>query len=118
MKTKLFGTWILSLAFSAFPLSALATGLGLEAGMNFSNLSGGDAGGFIDSRVGFVGGGFLNLTLTPALALQPEVLYSQKGGAHGTTIYEADYLEIPILLEISLGTGEVNPGILLGPTFS
>jgi len=92
--------------------------LGLEAGANFSNISGSDSGNFIDSRIGFAGGGFLNLGLTPGIAFQPEVLYTQKGGARGTTIYEVDYIEVPLLLEFSLGTPEVNPGILLGPSFS
>ncbi len=79
--------------------------LGLEAGANFANLNGKDVNNVVASRLGIVGGGFLYLPLSPSLAFQPEVLYAQKGAktADGTTTYQLDYVEIPVLLEISLG---------------
>jgi hypothetical protein len=49
------------------------------------------------------------------LALQPEVLYEQKGGKINGNSYQVDYVEVPILLDITL----VGPlGILLGPSFA
>lgn len=88
--------------------------LGVEAGINLANLNGQNVNDVIGSRLGFVGGAFLNLPLGPTLALQPEVLYEQKGGKFSGNAYQLDYVEVPILLDVNL----VGPlGILLGPSF-
>jgi len=95
--------------------------LGLEAGANFNNFIGSSVSGssLTGSRLGFVGGGFLSLNFGNSFAIQPEVLYEQKGGADtSNNTYQLDYIEVPVLLKLSLGTPVVNPGILLGPSFS
>jgi hypothetical protein len=92
-----------------------APGLGVEVGMNLANFNGQNANDVIGSRLGWVGGGFLSLPFGPTLALQPEVLYEQKGGKINGNSYQVDYVEVPILLDITL----VGPlGILLGPSFA
>lgn len=89
--------------------------LGVEAGINLASLNGPNLSGVIGSRLGFVAGGFLNLPLGSRLALQPEVLYEQKGGKINGSDYQLDYVEIPILLDAQL----VGPlDILLGPSFA
>lgn len=112
-----FGTALGVLA--ALPLPGMGQALGIEAGANFANLTGSDVGSFVVSRLGFVGGGMLRFPLTPALTLQPEVLYEQKGAkiSGGSSVYELDYVEVPVLLEINVGLPVVGPGILLGPAF-
>lgn len=96
--------------------------LGLEAGANFSNFIGSDvtSGSLNAAKLGFVGGAFLCLNFGNSFGIRPELLYEQKGNQiSGTsTTTELDYIEIPVLLKVSLGTPMVNPGILLGPTFS
>jgi hypothetical protein len=69
-----------------------------------------------DKRLGFIGGGYLSINLSPSFAIRPEVLYEQKGAAvTGTsTSAELDYIEVPVLLKIGLGTPIISPNILLG----
>jgi hypothetical protein len=63
-----------------------------------------------NSRTGFAGGVFMNVSATPMLSVQVEALYTQKGGngraaitRNGTTFVgadvtiELDYLEFPVL---------------------
>jgi hypothetical protein len=89
--------------------------LGVEAGFNLSNLNGPNANDVFASRLGFCGGAFLGLPLGPALQLQPEILYSQKGGKYNGNPYQLDYWEIPVLLDVNL----VGPlGFLVGPSFA
>jgi hypothetical protein len=97
--------------------------LGLEAGANFSNFIGSDltkVSTANDSKLGFVGGGFLCLNFGTSFGIRPEVLYEQKGNAISgtTTTTEVDYVEVPVLLKFSLGTPAINPAILIGPSFS
>ena len=97
---------------------ALPIHLGLEAGANFSDFLGdtGSVGNLNNQRLGFIGGGYLSLNLSPSFAIRPEVLYEQKGAQiSGTSSYaELDYIEIPVLLKFGLGTPIINPNILLG----
>jgi hypothetical protein len=97
--------------------------LGLEGGANFTNFIGSDLskiGNASASKLGFVGGGFLCLNFGNVIGIRPEVLYEQKGAAiSGTsTSSELDYIEVPILVKLSLGLPVVNPALLLGPSFS
>jgi hypothetical protein len=122
LKTILMG---LVLTMAALAPAAWAQGLptppvqfGLEAGANFSNFIGDSAsiGTLTDKRLGFIGGGYLSINLSPSFAIRPEVLYEQKGAAvTGTsTSAELDYIEVPVLLKIGLGTPIISPNILLG----
>ncbi|MGH7740300.1 MAG: porin family protein [bacterium] len=119
------GLILVALAAIAAPLRAQSLNtfhLGLEAGANFSNLMGKDLnslGSLNADRLGFVAGGYLELDLGNSFALRPEVLYEQKGAAisGSTTTTELDYIEIPVLLKIGLGSPVFNPSILVGPSF-
>jgi hypothetical protein len=87
--------------------------LGVEGGINLANLNGRNVNDVFASRLGFVGGAFLDLPLSPSLAIQPEVLYAQKGGKYNGNNYQLDYIEVPILLDITL----LGPlGVILGPS--
>jgi hypothetical protein len=88
--------------------------LGIEGGIDLANLNGQNANDVVGSRLGFVGGVFVNVPFGPTLGLQPEVLYEQKGGKYNGNPYQLDYTEVPILLNVTL----LGPlGILLGPAF-
>jgi hypothetical protein len=89
---------------------------GVEGGFNLSSLNG-PVTNLYDTRLGFVGGAFINLPLGSTLALQPEFLYEQKGGQLNGKPYQLDYMEVPILLNISFGLPVVNPGLLAGLAF-
>jgi len=89
--------------------------LGVEGGFNLSSFNGSTPGAIYASRLGFVGGAFLSLPLGSSLAIQPELLYAQKGGKINGNDYQLDYVELPVLLDITL----LGPlGLLAGPAFN
>lgn len=79
--------------------------LGAKLGANLSNVYDSEGEDFVaDPKLGFVAGGFVTIPLTKLFAIQPEVLYSQKGfKGEGTLLgssysYErtTDYLDVPV----------------------
>lgn len=105
---------------------ALAQGLsfGIKGGMNVANMSGDSLSG-TEGLAGVAVGAYASIGLLPNIAVQPEILFSQKGcketGEILGTAYEAtsriNYLEIPVLAKISFGA-IVKPYVLAGPYFS
>lgn len=75
------------------------------------------------ARTGLVIGGQLTVRVNPLFAVQPEVLYVQKGlegslafgGTPVALTYRNDYLEFPVLARLSLGGRSVRPFVLAGP---
>jgi hypothetical protein len=98
--------------------------LGAKLGANYSNVYDSEGEDFVaDAKLGFVAGGFVTIPLGKLFAIQPEVLYSQKGFKGSGTLlgssysYErtTDYLDVPIFVAI-------RPieylSIMAGPQFS
>lgn len=110
----------------ALPLTGQAS-FGVKAGMNIATLGGDDVGD-VDSRTGLVVGGLVHYRLSDLLAVQPELLYSQKGAKFSETLFgepisgtfKLDYLEVPVLLRVDVPTGgpELRPSVHAGPTFA
>lgn len=104
--------------------SAQGLSLGIKGGMNMSNFTG-DSLTNPENLTGIIIGGYATIGLLPNIAIQPEVLYSQKGCKEsgdflGTPIElttRINYLEIPVLAKISFGA-IVKPYILAGPYFA
>ena len=105
---------------------------GLKAGLNIAGFRGefADFSG-AETKLGFVGGGFVAYPLRSGLALQGELLYSMKGAKleiQGTDVngnpvntftysWTLHYLEVPLLVRASLGsTWRVRPELSAGPT--
>lgn len=77
---------------------------------------------------GLMIGGQIEFPMSGVLALSAQVLYDQKGSnenlmVRGTDTYETDtemliynYLEIPILLKVSFGSGSIKPFLFAGPS--
>jgi len=94
---------------------------GVQVGITFSKFGGQDA---EDARVqyGFAAGGFATLDLGRYVALQPELLYAQKGvrftGPGGSSSILLGYLEVPLLLKLRLpasrGFSGVSPHVFGG----
>jgi outer membrane protein with beta-barrel domain len=124
MKLKALMLGLALAVLAAGRVSAQNFDLGVEAGANFSNFIGSAVSQLgntaNNSKLGFVGGGYLCLNFGNSFGIRPEVLYEQKGAAiSGTsTTTELDYIEIPVLLKFGLGTPGFNPSILLGPSFA
>ena len=119
MKTKALALAGVLAALVASPAFEQQVYLGFEGGANFAYLNGPDVSSLFGSRLGIVAGGFAHVGLFPGLALQPELLYAQKGAqtANGNVVYQLNYVEIPVLAELSLPLPLFQPGILLGPAF-
>jgi outer membrane protein with beta-barrel domain len=107
---------------AASAATANAQGFGVMAGANFADISGDDIDGSdIDSRTGFAGGVFYEHKLGTSISLRPEVLYSFKGGTNTLAedvTWQNDYIEVPVLLKYSFGSGATHPFVLIGPAIS
>jgi hypothetical protein len=119
---------MVALAAPAFADSLLNT-WGMRAGVGISNLRATNSD--FDWRTAFTGGGFANLQVLPWLAVQPELLYAQKGArtsfestdqsgnitGSGTITFKFDYIEVPVLLALSKpALGPARAAFLLGPS--
>jgi hypothetical protein len=98
--------------------------LGLKGGLNVANLSVDDPGGSdsgFDSQADFLAGLFAQFGIGRVFALQPEVLYSQRGaktrGDDSATKLNLNYVQIPLLLMARLGSREspIYPILYAGP---
>ncbi|MGB5675730.1 MAG: porin family protein [Gemmatimonadota bacterium] len=122
MKTFLRMALPLALLIAA-PLQAQTT-LGVKGGINVANISTNveDFPDIIDSKTGFVGGAFATFGLGSLFALQPELLYSQKGFEASEGVLSAqlgtNYIEIPVLLKAQFKLAMLRPAIYAGPVLS
>ena len=122
MKTFLRMALPLALLIAA-PLQAQTT-LGVKGGINIAtvdtNVS--DISDLVDSKTGFVGGVFVTLGLGSLFALQPELLYSQKGfqveESGQSTQLGTNYIEIPVLLKAQFKLAMLRPAVYAGPVVS
>jgi hypothetical protein len=97
---------------------------GIKGGLTSSNMSGEDAGGF-RSRTGVALGGFVVFGLGEVVAIQPEVLFTPKGGradaVEGTGGVRLSYLDLPLLFNFThpaFASPTLRPHLLLGPVVS
>jgi len=125
-------------AFGAAPLAAQSVTIGPMAGVSFSSFSGDDADAFSDTgfdldkgtRTGFALGGFAEFEFGSNFAVEPQLLYIQKGAKYdgsvdvgtGTPVdvsagINLDYIQLPVLLKAELRKPEskVTPSVFVGP---
>ena len=92
---------------------------GAKVGINFANLSFDpeDAEEATETRTGFVAGILVVVPINARFAFQPEALYSSQGakaeGIDGKI--KLDYINIPLLANISLSGGDNPISLLVGP---
>lgn len=104
--------------------------LGARVGTNLANQSYDSlpSGASLGIHTGFLAGAQMDYWFDDMWALSAQVLYDQKGthedisdpalpGLTGTADLVFNYLEIPILLKVSFGTGDVRPYVFAGPSF-
>lgn len=97
------------LLVSSVSFSQVGFGRGIKGGLVTSTFTGDDA-STAERRVGYIAGVFMNVGAGP-LVIQPEVLYVMKGAdfeeeEEGTKITirnKLGYLEIPVLVKLSIG---------------
>jgi hypothetical protein len=104
-----------------FAVGSFAQGIsgGLKAGLNLANGIGEDAKeADMKMRVAYHIGGFLNIGLSEALAVQPELLYNSVGSKMDEDgyelVYKLNYISVPVNLMYSFGNFNVHAG----PQFS
>jgi len=119
---------VLILISSVSAMAIEISGVGIKAGLNFARFSGPDVEAEWKNRMALVGGAFFTLKLNNFLAIQPEILYSQKGpkwdapleGQAFVGTVKLDYLEIPLLVKILIPVGAnsaIRPNLFAGPYF-
>ena len=113
---KLFfaGTMVLLLQTASAQLQ-----LGIKAGANISNFTGGDFENIEkEALVGPFGGAFLRFRLFDLLAIQPEVLLSAQGAKLKSATEEYDakvsYVNIPVMVLVNLGGFYIEGGPQVG----
>lgn len=93
--------------------------LGIKAGVNISNFTGGNFENFEnEALVSGYGGGYLRFRLGDMIAIQPEVLFSSQGAKLKSATEEFDakisYVNIPIVLQVYFGNFYVEGGPQVG----
>jgi len=101
--------------------STSGVGFGIKGGWLYSSFS--QAGESLDTRGGWEAGIFFGGNRGGVVGLMGELMYARKSfdeGAIGRTT-TLDYLEIPILLRLNIGSSNKNKGVifygLAGPVF-
>jgi hypothetical protein len=101
------------------------TGKGVKLGFDIAKINTDvtELDNFLDSRVGFIGGGYITYNLSREFAIQPEILYVNKGAAKDLILINAtwaiDYLEVPVLLKFDIvPNGPAHPNLFVGPAMS
>lgn len=120
----------LLLLLLALPLAASAQPVfGVKAGLNVSNFYGFDEadleGQDRSPSLGLMAGVTAQLPVSSSFAVQPEVLFSQKGFELSSQAdaqeeinisYNVDYIEVPLLARFALPVGPfADAGVLIGP---
>lgn len=116
------------------PLGALnlsaQVSVGVRGGVNFSNINTefeDPSNDFdISNRAGYAVAVPIEIMITDFLAVQPELMYHQKGGKEelsffgisATQEYIFNYVEVPVLLKVLAGGENIGVGLLAGPAFS
>lgn len=109
---------VMALCGGAMAQPNLDLGFKLGGGMSKLNIEG------VDWKMGFDGGAFCDIKLSPSFSIQPEVLYAQKGlkidlMGLGEFEWKMDYVEVPILVKRGIPTsGNVTPVFFAGPVVS
>lgn len=119
---------------SAQETTAGKMSFGIKGGLSISTLKGDSLTSLLEdmahaadlptkkSRIGAGFGAFFSYSVTPAFAIQPELLYVQKGSKFdfaggGTSTVRSAWLEIPVLLKLTpqVRGSKIVPAIFAGP---
>jgi len=118
LRSKLFSTLLLTALIFTNSIYAQSdkqtTRFGIKGGINVSNMYTKEVADK-NTIIGFNGGLFLKVPLTPNFAFQPELLYTTKGAElkysnsliSGSARFSLSYIEVPLLAVINL-TKNVN----------
>ena len=126
---RLAALLLLLSATSATVFAQARTEVGFKGGVTRTDIVGDDTSD-LSYKSGAALGAFLSLKINRFLAVQPEVLYAQKGAnadAYSTgflgesvqTSLRFHYLEFPVILKFVIPTsGNLNPAVYAGPAMN
>ena len=123
--------WVLSVS----SVAQTKVEVGLKGGASFARFQGEDISYDVDTKNGFTVGGFLIVNVNDYFAIQPEILFIQKGtngsvsafefSYYGVSYHEGywedrlSYLEAPVLFKLKIPTNaRVEPSLYTGPSFA
>ncbi len=121
MKTTRFVFFTLFLLLLAIPAQAQVA-IGVIGSVNFATVSGEDSDGeaiVSDRRTLYGLGGVLDVRLNERWSLRTEPMFLQKGAQNvdGDNVsFKGEYLEVPLFLKLSLGSGSARPYLMAGPS--
>lgn len=122
--------WVIAVAFAGSLLGARSgeaqTGyrLGVFGGLDIATVGGRGADDLQgkESRLGIHGGVSGEVGLSRRISLAVEAYYAMKGVKASSTGQQftiaLDYIELPLLLKASLGSGSIRPYVFAGPALS
>lgn len=118
---RLFVAVLALTALSTAPAAAQGWALGFEGGLNVSDLSI-DPDAETDSELGLRAGGVIRYHFAPegVFSVQTGATYSRKGAADQDADSNLDYLEVPLLLVVTIPTdgATVHPRLYGGGSFN
>ena len=106
-KISLFAAMVMT----TFVVSAQNMNVGLKGGLNLASLSDSENEDDVKSRIGYHAGLFLNIAVSPQIAIQPEAVYSVQGakydlGTPGDDLqFTLNYVNIPVMVQAMVGKG-------------
>lgn len=124
MKNQLLPiTIFLLLLFSITELHAQESSFGIKGGASAYQITSefGDISSTSDRKIGFEAGIFADFPINRLLSIQPEAVFSQKGGEEtsqslGNSSITLNYIDVPLLLKINAPVeGMLQPFIFGGP---
>jgi len=132
MKRILCTAVLTAVIYALFPYTSFAQGLttiGGKIGLNITTLRTDDIDEDLElkSKSGFAVGGFLTYRINEMFAIQPELIYMQKGvkfeekeeNFNVVVKLNLNYIEIPLLAKITIPTtGNLRPNLFLGPALA
>lgn len=117
----ILGLLLALIAFSNPVKAQLQTSIGLKAGYTASSFRGDDARN-MEWRSGFVGGLFVHIPVATLFAIQPEVLFRQRGAYNKFEFANIEqrinltYIDVPLLFKLRVPIADVvYPHIYAGP---
>ncbi len=105
---KYYPIFVLLAFLTSIEVAHAQLGVGLKAGVNVASQKGTDLDYEIDlkSLTGFHAGGYINYFLSDPIAVQVEILFSQKGSKWDDSFYSAkdilNYIDIPLLIRYQI----------------
>ena len=111
-----------AMLFTVWAGPAVGQGIGAHAGLTWATATGDDVGDEADYKTDLSFGAYLTFDLAPTLSIRPELNYM----AFGAEVSDVDltgtldirYVQIPVLLQLSLPTPGFRPYVFAGPAVS